>query len=1187
MNRSLKIVHLENSVGGAITVEQALRKGSFNTEIKVIGTRDQYIHALADYFPDIILSEYTLPDIRYSEALEMLRQSGMQIPFIVVSDAISDEIADELLRIGVDDYITKEQSGRLTFAVLRSIEKYQVKREQKDLLEQLTNSEKRFRTLVESSTEAVVVLSAEAQPTYVSPAVKNVLGYTQEEVIGMDIGSITHPEDIPELSKIMMKVLASPGVPIQGHTGRMLHKDGTWRWIEATVTNFLHEPAINGIVDNFRDVTHKKASDEKILHLNRLYAFLSQVNHTLVHATNAQTVFSEVCRIACETGKFQAVWIGLNNPGSHKINVVEARGLTQQDLAGFVDADEEQRALCGFLKSQPYYVSNNTDQSFVSENWKTLAAGAGYCSCMVLPIRRSGNIVGSFNLYAAEIDFFTEAETALLVEAANGISFALDFFEKERLKLVADEQLKHKEQRLSQAQAIAHLGSWESDLTTDTSIWSDEACRIVGLSENDNIQNLESWLSIIHPDDMEYVMKTNAAVLESMQPTDYYHRIVRKDGQTRYLHVHAHIEQNSEGKAVRLYGVLHDVTEMEKSQQALRSSESNLRAIFENTSEGFVLADTNAVVQYFNSKASYFYKRSTGKEIELGGSLYHAVSEYKTEDYKMAITRVLAGETKQYEHVYERVEGEKKWLSVTFTPVYENRQITGLSLTMMDITDRKLAQELLQKSESNLNAIMNNTDALIYSLDSDFKYITYNEALRNMMKTRYGVDVQPGYDIRESISKFDPDSGEDWEQINARAFGGEILKFEKELPYNGSQSHLKFSIHPIRESNTVTGLSCFVNDITKEKRAEEKVVKALEEKNVILESIGDAFYAVDHNWIVTYWNKEAEAVLGCPKEKILGKSVWEVFPDVVGTLFHESYKKAFDQNTIQHFESYYERDRTWFEVTAYPSASGLSIYLRDITRRKNSEAQLNELNENLQNYTNELIASNKGLEQFSYIVSHNLRAPVANIIGLAELVNQDDYPAQIKEEFLKGILLNVKRLDDVVLDLNTILQIKRDVSEKRERVSMQQLVDNIRSSIQNIIEKEHVEIKTDFSAINELFTLKSYLHSVFYNLIMNSIKYRQPDVDPVICMTSSRELGKIVISVRDNGMGIDLMKKGSELFGLYKRFHHHVEGKGMGLFMVRTQVEMLGGKIDVNSAVNKGTEFRIEFRSDDHSIPIL
>ncbi|WP_138485296.1 PAS domain S-box protein [Dyadobacter bucti] len=1010
MKSILKIVYLGDSEAGVLTAKQTLCQAELNAEIRVASDTQQYMAALAGFQPDIVLSEYISTGIHCSEAVAILRQSGMNVPVIIVCNAVSDEMTEEFLLIGADDYISLNQPGRLPFAIQRSLEKYQLKKEQQEILEQLINSERRFRTLVENSTDAVVVLDVNAQPTYVSPAVKNVLGYTPQEILEMDIFSRAHPDDAQELAKIMVKVMASPGVPLQGHTGRMLHKDGTWRWIDATVTNLLHEPAVNGIVDNFRDVTERYLSDQ---------------------------------------------------------------------------------------------------------------------------------------------------------------------------------QLKNKEKRLSQAEAVAHLGSWELDLSTQTSVFSDEACRIYGLSHTDNIQSTASCISFIHPDDVEYVLKQSREALNSFQAADYYYRIVRKDGQVRHLRTQTHIELDNQGQPTSLYGVLYDVTELEKSEQALRNSESNLRAIFENSTEGFILADTQAVVKYFNNKASNFYKLSTGEKMEVGGSLYDAVREDKSADYEKVITSVLSGETRQFDHIYEQFDGERKWLSVMIVPVYEKGEITGLSLTVRDITDWKLARELLQRSESNMNAIINNTDALIYSLDTDLRYITYNDALKNMMQERYGVDVRPGHYILESLSKFDPGSESDWQEINARALGGEIMKFEKEISYNGKRNHFRFSIHPIIESNTLVGLSCFANDITKEKQAEEEVLKALEEKNIILESIGDAFYTIDRDWIVTYWNKEAEAVLRCRKEHILGKNLWDVFPDATGSPFHTSYQKAFEQNTTQHFEVFYKRDNTWLEVTAYPSASGLSVYFRDITQRKHSESQLKELNSNLQKYTDELIASNKGLEQFSYIVSHNLRAPVANIIGLAELVNQDLYPLEVKEQFLEELSVNVKRLDDVVSDLNMILQVKRGVSETREPVSLQQMIDEIGSSIQNIIEKEHVRIETDFSAVNELFTLKSYLHSIFFNLIMNSIKYRQMDIDPVIRIKSSLDRDQVALSFQDNGMGIDLAERGAQVFGLYKRFHYHVEGKGMGLFMVKTQVEMLGGNITVKSAVNKGTEFKVEFSSNAFRTPAL
>jgi signal transduction histidine kinase len=135
----------------------------------------------------------------------------------------------------------------------------------------------------------------------------------------------------------------------------------------------------------------------------------------------------------------------------------------------------------------------------------------------------------------------------------------------------------------------------------------------------------------------------------------------------------------------------------------------------------------------------------------------------------------------------------------------------------------------------------------------------------------------------------------------------------------------------------------------------------------------------------------------------------------------------------------------------------------------------------------------------------------------------------------------------------------------------------VRSSISNMIKKTQVTFISDFSEVNDIYSIKSYVYSIFLNLISNSIKYRRPEQKPVIMITSSKVKDQIEISFKDNGMGIDLEKNGRNLFGLYKRFHYDIEGKGMGLYMVKAQVESLGGTISANSELNKGTEFIIRF----------
>jgi len=250
---------------------------------------------------------------------------------------------------------------------------------------------------------------------------------------------------------------------------------------------------------------------------------------------------------------------------------------------------------------------------------------------------------------------------------------------------------------------------------------------------------------------------------------------------------------------------------------------------------------------------------------------------------------------------------------------------------------------------------------------------------------------------------------------------------------------------------------------------------------------------------------------------------------------------------------------------------GFILANKDITEAKTLALERESI-------TADLIQHNSHLEQFTYIVSHNLRAPVANIMGLTDMLKEhdEDLNAESKKEVVERLSQSIKNIDTVIKDLNGILQASRPVNEKKETVQFKELCDDIVTNSYHTIIKEHVQLNYTFDEIGSLFTIRSYLYSIFYNLVSNSIKYRQTNVDPVITITSHKLKDRVELRFKDNGKGIDLEKNGDQLFGLYKRFDTSAEGKGMGLFMVKTQVEALGGTIKANSKLGEGTEFIIQ-----------
>jgi len=239
------------------------------------------------------------------------------------------------------------------------------------------------------------------------------------------------------------------------------------------------------------------------------------------------------------------------------------------------------------------------------------------------------------------------------------------------------------------------------------------------------------------------------------------------------------------------------------------------------------------------------------------------------------------------------------------------------------------------------------------------------------------------------------------------------------------------------------------------------------------------------------------------------------------------------------------------------------------------------LDQEVQERTKELVEYNQQLEQFAFIAAHNLRAPVARILGLGQVLDISQGNRDEEKTIINRLVYTTEELDRVVRDINTILDIRKNNTQVLTKVELTEELEIIKANLEYEIAETQAEIREDFSAVNILYTAKPYLDSILLNLIHNAIKYRDPNRKPCIEVKSTAQDEYICLSVSDNGLGINLDMHRRNMFNLYKRFHSHVEGKGMGLYLVKTQVAALGGKIDVESEVNTGTTFKVYLRRGD------
>ncbi|NBP69195.1 MAG: sensor histidine kinase, partial [Cytophagia bacterium] len=240
---------------------------------------------------------------------------------------------------------------------------------------------------------------------------------------------------------------------------------------------------------------------------------------------------------------------------------------------------------------------------------------------------------------------------------------------------------------------------------------------------------------------------------------------------------------------------------------------------------------------------------------------------------------------------------------------------------------------------------------------------------------------------------------------------------------------------------------------------------------------------------------------------------------------------------------------------------------------KQLNSSLLQSNATLTEMNHELISHNNNLQQFSYTISHNLRGPVASLQGLFNLLNQKEL-GEGNRELFTHFNSSIKALDSTIKDLSHIIELKNDISSVRDKVSLLAELNQIKSLLQREIIEQSVTITHEFN-VDEFESVKPMVHSIMYNLISNAIKYRSYERPLIITLRSQRVGNQIQIEVQDNGLGIDLNRFKDKLFGLYKRFHTHTEGKGLGLFLVKLQAESLGGSVNIQSKPGIGTTFTV------------
>jgi PAS domain S-box-containing protein len=1274
-NSRIKILHLEDAEYDAVQIHRVLRDSKFDYEIKVVDSRELYVTELENFRPDLIISDHSLPSFNSLDALEILKESSPNTPFILVTGAVSEEFAAQIMKNGADDYILKDRPQRLNGAVVNALEKYSLNVK----LQQMQGEHEYLASIVNYSDDAILSKKLDGTISTWNKSAERIFGYSASEIIGKHITTIIPENKYKEEEDILDKICK--GQVIKHYETTRLSKAGKLIHVSITTSplkNVVGE--IIGVSTISRDITEQKAKEIELLESRNQYFELINKLSAAVYTcdTKGQIVmFNKAAEDLWgrapdpKKDRWCGAWelydksgnrlqhdncsmalsikYGRSVPGqeviikrpdgsirhiitnpvltynlnglctgainlllditglrlaekSHRQSETNLRQIVDliphlifvNDQSGnFIDvnrrfteflglADREHLMWSGENNSGSYF---DHGMNFIKVDDEVLVSGKK----KVIPETRLTDYKGRQYIFRTIRVPYTLAESgqkavlniAMNITEAKALENELRL-EKTKLKAIIDNM---------------NAGLVVADRDGKFIMINDIASELLMMDKNElTIKGWSAKNKLFYEDKVTRCLYEDLPLVRALNGERIDKKVLYVNNESGcegvFLSVSGSPIPGANGEIVAGVVVIRDVTEVITANEKLKESfdklqsSSEIRAsILDALPANVALLDENGIIVEVNESWIRF-----GRENSLNDKHYCVGSNYidvsdrtigedEETGKKIAdgIRQVINGTSRFLEIEYPcHSPSEQRWFKAEVAPLAKGHG-KGAVVMHVNITERKKAEEELRHSHLLIKKLTDQIPLAVYQFemapDGSMSFPFMSNGFERIFSDMT-VD-QILQDATTPFKRIHPDE--------LPAFLSSIENSRKNLSIweeeyrsreaDGSYKWLLASSRPEKKADGTVVWYGYIQDINQRVAAEyENKFKAK-----LLDTIGQAVVSTDLSGKITFWNQAASHIYGWKSNEAIGKNIIDITSDAMTRGEAELiFSKLLRGETWSGEFNAMKKDGTRFPAfisnspvfDKFGNLDGIIGVSNDISERKENEIERMKI-------ANDLIQRYRDLEQFTFIISHNLRAPIANIIGFADCLQDTSLEKEEYNELLQGLSKSITGLDTVIKDINSILQVKREVNEKKELIKFSLIVTDVSVSIENLINKHQVKIEHDFSEIDEIVSLKAYMHSIFYNLISNSIKYRKPNEAPVIKITSKLQEGRIILTFKDNGLGFDMKSKGDKIFGLYNRFHSHVEGKGMGLFMVKIQVEAIEGKISVVSKPNQGTEFTI------------
>ena len=742
-------------------------------------------------------------------------------------------------------------------------------------------------------------------------------------------------------------------------------------------------------------------------------------------------------------------------------------------------------------------------------------------------------------------------------------------------------------------------GMWDLDVETDKIYFSTKWHEIFGYDASD-VPTGASWGVKIHPDDLPGAIKTKDDYLAGKIPA--YSVEVRyrcKDGNYKWiLCTGAVIAKAKDGTPLRIIGVHTDIHERKVAEEKYAASAQLLSKLINNLQSGIVVTDPDRTILFANQMYCDMFGLEETPEQLIGTYIVSGRGKrmrlYKDPEQALArVVNIIDRKEIVLNDEIELIDG--RIFSRDYLPLVLGSNDKGEIWKFKDITSQKNIDRRFEEQRKFYENILNHIPADIAVFDEQHRYlfVNYNafkkKELRDWMigKTdedyaRYSNRPQSFVDTRFEI-------------YDSAIKGRKKVEFiEKLIGKEGGEGHHLRIMNPVfYENGSLEFLLAYGLDISELVLAQQAIKASADMFTSAFDysGIGMALISPGGKWLDV--NNVICRQTGYTKEELLKLSFQDItYADDLETdlaLVRQMLRKEISTYTLE--KRYVSKERKIVLVSLTVSlvwnADGTPRFfiaqILDITKKKELEKAIYRKNAELEATKTSLVNKIDQLEELSHIIAHNLRGPAGNIKMLTEVMELKNKGGAAAAENALSKSLTMEKIIELIHEgssslidsLSTLMEIT-DIKLNKEipynECNINAIINEITTQLLSIIYEKHAVIKLDL-AVQLINYPKAYLENILYNFISNSLKYTRPGVAPEITISTARINDTIQISVKDNGLGIDLGKYGDRMFKLNQVFHQGYESKGVGLYITKTQVESLGGKIEVISKEMEGSEF--------------